>query len=57
MIAGLILQPENKIEKNALLRVVRNKKLVGHGKIESLKSGLIEVNDLEGPCECGIKFV
>ena len=57
MIAGLILQPESNIEKSAQLRVIRNKKLVGHGKIESLKSGLIEVNDLEGPCECGIKFV
>ena len=57
IIAGLILQPESNIEKSAQLRVIRNKKLVGHGKIESLKSGLIEVNDLEGPCECGIKFV
>ena len=57
MIAGLILQPENKIEKGAQLRVVRNKKLVWHGKIESLKSGMIEVNDLEWPIECGIKFV
>jgi len=57
MIAGLILQPENKIEKSAQIRVIRNKKLVGHGKVESLKSGLIEVNDLEGPIECGIKFV
>ncbi len=57
MIAGLILQPENKIEKSAQIRVIRNKKLVGHGKVESLKSGLIEVNELEGPIECGIKFV
>ncbi len=57
MIAGLILQPENKIEKSAQIRVIRNKKLVGHGKVESLKSGLIEVNELEGPLECGIKFV
>ncbi len=57
MIAGLILQPENKIEKSAQIRVIRNKKLVGHGKVESLKSGLIEVNELEGPLECGIKFI
>ncbi|MGB2110456.1 MAG: hypothetical protein ACPHY8_00515 [Patescibacteria group bacterium] len=47
MIAGLVLQPENKIEKSAQIRVIRNKKLVGHGKVESLKSGLIEVNELE----------
>lgn len=57
MIAGLILQPENNIEKSAQLRVIRDKKVIWHGKIESLKSGLIEVNDLEGPVECGIKFV
>jgi translation initiation factor IF-2 len=57
IIAGLILQPENNIEKSAQLRVIRNKKVVWHGKIESLKSGLIEVNDLEWPIECGIKFV
>jgi hypothetical protein len=31
--------------------------MVGHGKVESLKSGLIEVPELEGPIECGIKFV
>ena len=57
MIAGLVLQPENKIEKWASIRVIRNKKMVGHGKVESLKSGLIEVPELEGPVECGIKFV
>lgn len=57
MIAGLVLQPENKIERWASIRVIRNKKMVGHGKVESLKSGLIEVPELEGPIECGIKFV
>lgn len=57
MIAGLVLQPENKIERWASIRVIRNKKMVGHGKVESLKSGLIEVPELEGPVECGIKFV
>jgi translation initiation factor IF-2 len=57
MIVGLIVQPENKLEKNALIRVIRNKKVIWHGKIESLKQGLIEVNEVEWPTECGIKFV
>jgi translation initiation factor IF-2 len=57
MIVGLIVQPENKLEKNALVRVIRNKKVIWHGKIESLKQGLIEVNEVEWPTECGIKFV
>jgi translation initiation factor IF-2 len=57
MIVWLIVQPENKLEKNALIRVIRNKKVIWHGKIESLKQGLIEVNEVEWPTECGIKFV
>lgn len=57
MIAGLILQPENNIAKWAKIRVIRDKKLVWHGKVDSLKSGIIEVNELEWPIECGIKFV
>ncbi|MDQ7022748.1 MAG: hypothetical protein Q9M97_04405 [Candidatus Gracilibacteria bacterium] len=57
MILGLILQAENNIESGAKVRVIRNKSKIGDGKIESLKSGIEEVKELEGPIECGIKFV
>ncbi len=57
MVAGLILQPENKIEKWAKLRVIRKKAKIWNGKIESLKQWIEEVKELEGPIECWIKFV
>ena len=57
MVAGLILQPENKIEKGAKLRVIRKKSKIWTGKIESLKQWIEEVKELEGPIECWIKFV
>ncbi|MDD3145555.1 MAG: translation initiation factor IF-2 [Candidatus Gracilibacteria bacterium] len=57
MILGLIVQPENKVETNTMARVIRKKKMIGTGKIESLKQGLLEVKEVEGPTECGIKFV
>jgi hypothetical protein len=37
MILGLTLQPENKIENGAQIRVLRKKKMMGHGKVDSLK--------------------
>lgn len=56
MILGLTLQPENKIENGAQIRVLRKKKMMGHGKVDSLKQWTLEVKELEGPIECGIKF-
>ncbi|MCH8518965.1 translation initiation factor IF-2 [Candidatus Gracilibacteria bacterium] len=43
------------IENNAFVRVIRSDKVIGKGKIESLKFGVEEVKKLEGPVECGIK--
>ncbi|MDD2907828.1 MAG: translation initiation factor IF-2 [Candidatus Gracilibacteria bacterium] len=57
MILGLVVQPENRIEANTMARVIRKKKMIGTGKIESLKQGTLEVKEVEGPTECGIKFV
>ena len=57
LILWLILKDENKIEKKALLRVIRNKKVIWSWKIESLKQWVEEVNNLEWPIECWIKFV
>ena len=56
MILGLILQAENKIENNALVRIVRNKKMIWIWKIKSLKSWTLEVKELEWPIECWINL-
>ena len=57
MVIGLILQPDNKIENGAKLRVIRKKSKIWDWKIESLKSWIEPVKELEGPVECWIKFV
>ena len=54
MIVGLKVGPDSVIEKGALVRIIRKKKMVWSWVIESLKSGMIEVKDLEGPIECWI---
>ncbi len=56
VVLGLILQPENKIEPNTKVRVIRKKSKIGEGEILSLKSWVEEVKEMEGPCECWIKF-
>ncbi|MCH2188820.1 translation initiation factor IF-2 [Candidatus Gracilibacteria bacterium] len=56
MILGLKVGDETTIENNTMVRVIRDKKMVGHGKITSLKQGVEEVNQIEGPTECGIRF-
>jgi len=55
-VLGLILQPENTIEPNTKVRVIRKKSKVWDGEIISLKSWVEEVKQMEGPCECWIKF-
>ena len=54
MIVGLKVGPDSIIEKNALVRIIRKKKMIWSWTIESLKSGMIEVKDLEWPIECWI---
>lgn len=56
MIVWLGLKAENNIEDKAMIRVIRDKKMVWKGKIESLKQWVEEVKMLEGPIECWIKF-
>lgn len=57
MIVGLILKEEwATIEKNALIRVLREGNIVWRGEIKLLKQWVEEVNKVEGPVECWIKF-
>ncbi len=56
VVLGLILQPDNKVEPNTKVRVIRDKTKVWEGEILSLKSWIEEVKEMEGPCECWIKF-
>ena len=56
MILGLKLKADNKIERNTQARIIRKDKAMGSGKIENLKSGIIDVIDLEGPIECWIRL-
>lgn len=56
MIVWLGLKAENNIEDKALIRVIRDGKMVWKGKIESLKQWVEEVKMLEGPIECWIRF-
>jgi len=44
------------IEKWAFVRVIRKDKMIGKGKIDSLKQWVEEVKKLEWPIECGIKL-
>jgi len=55
-IVGLILQAENKIENKALIRIIRNKKMVWKWVIDSLKSWTLEVKELEWPIEWWINL-
>ena len=56
IVLGLILQPDNKIEPNTKARIIRKKSKIGEWEIISLKSWVEEVKEMEGPCECWIKF-
>ena len=63
LVLGLILKEflsdgtSNKIQNNALVRVIRKDKCIWSWKIESLKTWTLEVKELEWPTECWIKFV
>ncbi len=56
MVLGLILQPENRVEPNTKVRVIRKKSKIWEWEILSLKSWIEEVKEVEGPAECGVKF-
>lgn len=57
LIVWLIISWEDmSIENNTLVRVIRWDKVVGKGKIESLKQWVEEVSRLEAPVECWIKL-
>lgn len=56
MILWLKIKSDNKIEKLASVRIIRKDKSMWGGKIENLKSWIIDVNDLEWPIECWIKL-
>jgi len=57
LIVWLIIKGEDSIiENKAQVRVMRNDKFIGKGKIESLKQWVEEVNKIEWPTECGIKL-
>ena len=57
IIAGLqIFGDESIIEKNALVRVIREGNVIGKWKIDNLKQWVEEVNKIEGQTECGIQL-
>ncbi|HIP92034.1 MAG TPA: translation initiation factor IF-2, partial [Thermotoga sp.] len=47
---------EGKVNKNGFVRIYRNNQLIFEGKIESLKHYQEDVEEIEAPKECGIKF-
>ncbi len=57
MIVGLVLEADNIVENNALVRIIRKKKMVWSWTIESLKTWTLEVKEIEWPAECWIKLV
>ncbi len=57
LIVGLQIKWEDSsIERFAQVRVVRWDKVVGHGKIDTLKQWVEEVHKIEWPTECWIKL-
>ncbi len=56
MILWLKLKANGKIQKWVQARIIRKDKFLWTGKIENLKSWIIDVVDIEGPIECWIKL-
>ena len=56
MIVWLVVQPDNKIETQAKIRIFRKKKYIWSGAVWSLKQWTLEVKEVEWPTECWIKF-
>lgn len=54
-IVGLNVVSGN-IQKWAQLKIIRNERVAGSGKVETLKEGVYEVNQVEEGKECGIQY-
>ena len=54
-IVGLSVVAGN-IQKGAQLKIIRNERDSGTGKVENLKEGVYEVNQVEEGKECGIQY-
>ncbi|MBP6921480.1 translation initiation factor IF-2 [Candidatus Gracilibacteria bacterium] len=54
-IVGLNVVSGN-IQKGAQLKIIRNERVAGSGKVETLKEGVYEVNQVEEGKECGIQY-
>lgn len=55
MIVGLGVE-SGKVENRAKIRVIRDGKKVGSGEIMNLKSGVLDVIEIEASNECGINY-
>lgn len=55
MIIGLEVR-SGKIENKAKLRVIRDGKKIANGEVLNLKSGLLDVNEVEAGNDCGISY-
>lgn len=55
MIVGLEVK-SGKIENRAKIRIIRDGKKIANGEVANLKSGLIDVNEIEAGNDCGISY-
>jgi len=54
-IVGLSVIAGN-IQKGAQMKIIRHERVAGSGKVENLKEGVYEVNQVEEGKECGIQY-
>lgn len=55
MIVGLGVT-SGKIENRAKIRLIRDGKKIANAEVANLKSGLLDVNEIEAPDDCGISY-
>ena len=55
MIVGLEVK-SGKAENRAKIRIIRDGKKIANGEVANLKSGLIDVNEIEAGNDCGISY-
>lgn len=55
MIVGLEVKT-GKIENRAKIRIIRDGKKIANGEVANLKSGLLDVNEIEAGNDCGISY-
>jgi translation initiation factor IF-2 len=55
MIVGMGVD-SGKVENRAKIRVIREGKKVGSGEVVNLKSGVLDVGEIEEGNDCGINF-